>query len=488
MNQIDLSLLPANPVNRSWSPPTGKRPLGSRCIVPIAHPGDGPTSTFTWPEDTTLAHAATFRVVMAVDDRLPRRIVATSGADGETPVGMIEALFGSPGQVYELPLDATQVQQVQAHGLKLALDQPGPPLWVVSPDDAGPASIRPHLLPAGIGDGAVATFLDRFCSMALLQPCDWMEACVLDGLADLSARGHAAAESALWAHLAVAFPASGEFIHENVRSEPLDNRPCGPENHGPIAALCACRPTHPAVALTANALLSQTDPDRGVVTDSDRLAAETSYSVAHTMMALAHHAGYDDFQDRALRQLRVNRDLLTEQDDVWLRIQLADGGRTYRNWSRGVAWYYLGLVRSLALMAPADRPADLLDEVKRMARWVEAWQKPDGSWPCFLKEGDTVPDSSGTAGIAAAVAIAVDWKMIGRDHLACAQRALAYLQARLTPDGWLTGVAPSNKPEARAMDIQRSRHRIIGPWGMGLMAQLAAALGDARLPDQSSMR
>jgi hypothetical protein len=46
----------------------------------------------------------------------------------------------------------------------------------------------------------------------------------------------------------------------------------------------------------------------------------------------------------------------------------------------------------------------------------------------------------------------------------------------LDPDGRLLGASQSNKKEAHQIDLQRSTTRVIAPWGMGLFAQVAAAL------------
>ena len=87
-----------------------------------------------------------------------------------------------------------------------------------------------------------------------------------------------------------------------------------------------------------------------------------------------------------------------------------------------------------------------------------------------------LPDSSGSAGIAAAIALAVRQGMLGREHLRTARRAKDGLMNHLSADGWLRGVSQSNKPEAEGIDLQRGPHRVIAPWGMGLLAQLLAAL------------
>lgn len=112
-----------------------------------------------------------------------------------------------------------------------------------------------------------------------------------------------------------------------------------------------------------------------------------------------------------------------------------------------------------------------------MAEWVAVRQQDSGLWPCFFDEPDTPPDTSGCAGIAAAVAIGVREAILSADHLPTARRTYtALVDGYLDADGWLRGASPSNKAEAMAADLQRSTCRIVAPWGMGLFAQLAAAL------------
>lgn len=54
-----------------------------------------------------------------------------------------------------------------------------------------------------------------------------------------------------------------------------------------------------------------------------------------------------------------------------------------------------------------------------------------------------------------------------------ATRTLAGLQPHLTPDGLLGGVSRANKGGEQ---LQRGNYRVIYQMGMGLMAQLMAAL------------
>ncbi|MDA3959455.1 MAG: glycoside hydrolase family 88 protein, partial [Planctomycetota bacterium] len=227
--------------------------------------------------------------------------------------------------------------------------------------------------------------------------------------------------------------------------------------------------------LTASGFAAQRNPAIDAL-GHHQLAAETAYSVAYPMLAMALHAGFDELHHSALKQLRVLRDHLSADDDLHLRYNLTHHEHTFSNWSRGVAWYAIGLVRTLKLLSPEQRPDDLLAEVDRVATWAARHQEADGTWPCFIKEHGILPDTSGTAGIAAAIALAVRHGMIAPHHRATAERAQAGLRPYLSSDGWLRGVAQSNKRETHDIDIQRMPYRVIGPWGMGMYAQLLAAL------------
>ncbi|WFB35254.1 glycoside hydrolase family 88 protein [Kiritimatiellota bacterium B12222] len=413
------------------------------------------------------------RLTAAVDHRVNHRICVRLGTSREQ-LGELELLCASAGSVYEIPLAGVTVAELFDQGVILEVSQAVEPFFFVCGD--APAAILPHVfLPDEAAGDPEEAFLDLFCSLASLQPCDWMGMCVWDGLNDWAALGHAQAEEALSQQLDVFFPDSGDFLHEDIYSHPLDNQANSAENHGPVAVLVQHRLQHPAIAITGKGLLSEWNDEVKAVCGNS-LVAETAYSVAYPMMAMVRFCGWESWQQPALQQLDALQKYLVVGDELWLRYFFSSDERTFKNWSRGVTWYFLGMVRTLALMPAVERPASLLLEVQRMATWAEKSQRGDGSWSCFIGEEGVLPDSSGTAGIAAALALAVKEGMLSVDALDCALKARAYLKTQLSADGWLRGVAVSNKKETADLDIQRIPYRVIGPWGMGLYAQLLAAL------------
>ena len=90
-----------------------------------------------------------------------------------------------------------------------------------------------------------------------------------------------------------------------------------------------------------------------------------------------------------------------------------------------------------------------------------------------MDEREVRPDSSGSAGIAAALALGAKYGMLPAEARLSAQSTLNALLDHLTDDGFLTGVAQSNRDGER---LQRDDYRVIFQMGMGLMGQLMAAL------------
>ncbi len=109
-----------------------------------------------------------------------------------------------------------------------------------------------------------------------------------------------------------------------------------------------------------------------------------------------------------------------------------------------------------------------------MTAWILPYRQPDSLWTCFVDDPSTGPETSGSAGIAAAVAKAVKLKLAPTSALAASRETWVALTSYLAPDGFLRGVSQSNRG---GEPLQRSGYRVISPMAMGLMGQLATALG-----------
>ena len=110
-----------------------------------------------------------------------------------------------------------------------------------------------------------------------------------------------------------------------------------------------------------------------------------------------------------------------------------------------------------------------------LSQWALQFQLPDGLWSVFLDETELLPDTSGSAAIATAFALGARRGWLEPEFLEAAQLTNRALDAYLTPDGFLRGASASNKG---GEELQRAPYRPIYQMGMGLMAQLIAALAE----------
>jgi len=182
-----------------------------------------------------------------------------------------------------------------------------------------------------------------------------------------------------------------------------------------------------------------------------------------------------ELAEKAVQGLRFRaKYLIDEQGDQWLRYRFdMNPLRTYKHWSRGNAWYFLGMAKTMDVLPKV--PADLIAEFQRAAKHYANLQDAEGMWHMFAREPETAPESSGTAGIATAMAIGVRHGWLGKDYEQIARKALKALENRLTPDGFLTCVAHCNRPEG-GEKFQRESKGSILKFGMGFYAQLLAEL------------
>ncbi len=346
-------------------------------------------------------------------------------------------------------------EAAQRQGLILTLEGGETPLALLVPTTANAPGLAPQLWQAANANPE-EEFIHRLASLDSLQQFSWMEGCVLDGLHDLGLK------EAWLAHLQF-------FFNEPARIDSM----FGVENTLPVAALTRWKPEHPAIARTIAFWRKSLRADN-TIGGGDSTVAECNYTVAYPMALLSKNIEDEWLARQAPRQLRAARDRLVHDNKLWLRHYTGDR-RTYPNWCRGVCWYSLGLARTLIELKSDSSLDDLKQELARVLAFARGYQRPDGLYSCFLDEPAIAPDTSGSAGIAAAMALAARHGLVGSEFRDAARATWKGLVAKLTGDGFLTGVSQSNKREAGEA-LQRSDYRVTLQFGMGLMAQLKAAL------------
>ncbi len=430
--------------------------------------------------------SARLRITAAIDVREELKLeVITSRS--RCSVGVFDIRYASALQPFEVVIAPEQRRKVLEEGVELSMMGEGGVFWILQPDSAlrnQAPLLFPHLLVSEEDEGDAAEqeeqrlqqMLRSLSSLSSLQPFGWLEGCVLDGLMDLSAALHDPRfkETAM-RHLAYYLDENQQLKYENPRSEPVDGKVYGIEGTLPFAAWVRLQPEHPALE-QALSLWRSLEREDGAICGAGMLSAEGSYTVAYPMAVLARVRQDEGLAKKAIRQLEVRRELLIDPGGVlYLRCH-SDGSRTFRNWARAYAWYLLGLIRTLQELRATGYRSSSMDlceeEFVRASKIALRYQSTDGLWSVFLDEPAVGSDASGSAGIAAALALGANAGLLPKQAHLAAERAMQGLIPYLTPDGVLGHVAQSNKGGEA---LQRSGYRVMFQMATGLMGQLYAA-------------
>ena len=376
-------------------------------------------------------------------------------------IGEFDLRFSYVFQIHEILLDLPRREISGALEIELRLIEGSRPQWLIwrGPGDGH----SPHLLEWRDSSPGLGAAVERASSPESLQPFGWLEGCVLDGLlawADHPAFGRKAS-AAIGEHLRYHASPQGELRCENPRNIPCDGAVYGLEGVLPFAVLAQIEPDHPWLSLAARFL------GQRMRAPSEWRVAETSYTCGYTMAALGLFRRDEDWRALSAAHLLGQKTALSAEGKLWLRRSMDGARKEFPDWSRGIAWYLLGLAKSVPLLGGHR---ELEREFRRAADWIIALQREDGLWGVFANEPDLPADTSACAGISAALAIGARVGLLDKAAAEAATLAHDRLRAFLTPDGFLGGVAQSNKG---GLSLQRSSLRVMAQFGLGLYLLLA---------------
>jgi len=426
------------------------------------------------PRDAVIPDGADcrLRLTTAVDVRDDHAFEVTT-PDGRR-VGTFVVRFAALFQVQEMPITVEQARAVLQQGIVLNMVKGSRPVWFFAPSpEARPAPDdlqHPHVMVASPGD-PLPQLEQRMRGLVMLQGFGWQSGCVSEGLLDLAERrNEAGLLAAVDRQLDMYFTADGvEF--QNPRSHRTTNKIGGIEELLPWATLARRRPDHPAMEI-ARRFVSSPGLSKGIDSPQTFLTTEGCYTVAYPMAMLSRSLKLTDLAARALRQLEARKRANVHEGDLYQKANTA-GDRKLRNWARGVCWYFNGIVRTLQALEDEAAAEAWKPEMQRVADLLMQYQREDGLWGNFIHEPDSMSDTSGSAGLAAALARAQACGWLAGNARQAAQRTLSGLAKQLTPDGLLAGAAQSNKG---GDELQESNYRTLYQMGMGLQLQLMAAL------------
>jgi Glycosyl Hydrolase Family 88 len=447
-------------------PRVGRRSPFGWPVVSVA-PGAG--LALVWPSSPRVTGPALLRITVALDDR-EEKVLDVRSRLSAVRLGSVDVRFADPHQRFGLTLGPRATRLAVDEGVEIRLAGGSTPLGIFAGPPA-PVRHRPHLLPLVPGHERDELFR-RLASIDSIQPFGWMEGCVLDAQLDMAAAfpdARAALVTAARRHLAL-YLGRGRLAYEDPRGRVADGRIYGIEATLPFAALARLEPGHAAIDLALDAWRARMDGE-GCVRD-DATTAEGGYTVGYPMAVIARRRGSRSLARAAVAQQLLRRNRLHGRGALHLR-QLSDGRRSFRHWARAYAWYLLGLVRTARELDGLVDTAELWAAAGATALRVHAAQTEVGLWHCFVDAPETGLEASGSAGIAAALALGHGPGRLGGWAAQAAARAWTGLCPLLTADGWLGGSSQANKGGEA---LQLGGYRVVSGSGTGLMGQLGAAL------------
>lgn len=455
-------------------PPEQRVPFGWSAFG-LSPRKETPGTLLRWSDPLNFASPARLRVTVALDVRESKRIEARTAQTGEL-LGVFDIRYPSACQPFEITVAPDAAARAVGEGIRLRQSEGERSLHLFDGvGDHTPTPFAPHFLGAVSGD-KWTQFEARLCSDASLQAFGWIEGCVLDGLWQIARLpGGEPAHKALTAHLRRFVTPSGDLDYEGPGSKPEHNRAYGMECMLPFAIIAQVEPQNPVLKLAEREMRARLDKGNAVI-DRDHTTTEGVYIAGYPLATLSRAWKRDDLAALALAQLRTRRDRSIIGGKIHQGVS-NEGKGNLPNWARGVAWYLLGFARVMETLGRDAVPADIHDEFRRAALVVVPFQRAGGLWGNFIDDPKSVTDTSGSAGIAAALAVGARFGWLPESAWTAARRAETGLEAYLTPDGFLGGMAQFNKGGEA---LQRADYRVIAPMAMGLAAQLRAALKSPR--------
>jgi len=193
---------------------------------------------------------------------------------------------------------------------------------------------------------------------------------------------------------------------------------------------------------------------------------DTMFMAGYYLLRIGALLGREDYFEDGLRQYHGHEDVL--QDTVtnlyyhgW--DNLAKNHMSGIFWARGNSWAAVTMARALDLV-PVTHPSfmvidgSLRDQLAALVRL----QDESGLWHTVLDDPTSPLETSGSAGIAAALLSR------GRLYNKYVQRSIGGILARITEDGTVTGVSAGTAVMKDAEGYKRVPTKRIQGWGQGL--------------------
>ncbi|MDR6562280.1 MULTISPECIES: glycoside hydrolase family 88 protein [unclassified Arcicella] len=410
------------------------------------------------------------RITSATDVRETLVLEVRTAISGKK-IAVWDFRFAALLQPFELEIPAKHIKAVFSEGVTLRMIEGTKPFWFFtgsSSEKTAPQAYLPHLLVYG-EELQKDAWKDRLLSFGSLQTFGWQQGIVWDGLLDLS-KHSTKAKTVLEQQLNLYF-ANNSLVYCNLNNIKTIEKIHTVESILPFAILAQTNPTHPLLE-TAISFCEAHANTLGVIADgtgNNRMVkTEECYTVSYPLAVLAKVLNRPDLVKLSIETLKSRIEVLEKGNSIYQR-GTEQGELFFENWSRGVAWYLLGLAKTLVHLPESTEKESLTISFKKSVEKVLTYQQHNGLWYNFFHQPDTGFETSGTAGIAAALKVGFQHGFLNETAKKAAMNASIGLFPYLAPDGYLTGTAQVNKGGEA---LQKNGFRVISPYTLGFLAHL----------------
>ncbi len=419
------------------------------------------------------------RVTAALDFREEIQMKVSIAGSGRE-IGIFDIRYAHPFQPFDFSIPKKDLKEILAKGIVLSQLSSQSDSWFFGSDNKRKdnLALQPQIL-FGKEPGNPEEFDQVLYSMNSFAPFGWIGGCVIDALYEEYRIGNDQAYNTLQHHLSRFLEDEKGIIFENPHTVPVDGTYNSIEDFLPIAAIANLYPDHISIDKALEFLMQLKDED-GLI-KSGAVTTEGCYTVAYPLAAISAVRKDRELAKIAMDQLLHRIDHLIEGGAIYQR-RYDNGISRFRNWSRGAAWYLLGMIKTMSILEENFKEDFDLGTLKKAFTHHSAWalglQDEKGLWRGFMDRADTKVDTSASAGIATAFALGYRHGILDDAYIKSAKRCFSALTGYLSLDGFLKGVSQINRG---GEELQESDYRVMSQFGLGLMAQLRSAIQDVQI-------
>ena len=427
-----------------------------------------------WNQSLPLKNqSVSLRITSATDVREVLVLEVSTAKTGKR-IADWDLRFAALLQPFELQIPTEDLKAVFDEGITLKMVKGTKPFWFFTNNNSektAPKAYLPHLLVYEKGTKKDAEssdrWKDRLLSFESLQTFGWQQGIVWDGLLEMSKKS-AKAKAVLTQQLDLYF-ANNSLVYCNLNNVKTVAQIHTVESILPFAILAQTYPTHPLLKTAIKFCEAHANAE-GVIADGTgnnrMLKTEECYTVSYPLAVLAKTLNRPDLARLAIKTLQSRVSVLEKGKSIHQR-GTEQGELFFKNWSRGVSWYLLGLAKTLVHLPESTEKKSLKISFQNAVEKVLSYQQSNGLWYCFFHRPETGLETSGTAGITAALTYGFQNKLLSQNAKEAATNARMGLLPYLTPDGYLHGTAQVNKG---GDTLQQNGFRVISPYTLGFLA------------------